>query len=233
MSQSNKDFVKKASELLKDQGHFVPVSALYEVFAKLGGFNDWNTASAMGAEFSVRGAGDTGAVPYDLHPSELKIINHIISDMDHEDKRLRPSKTIRFVTTARARCRFDATFILKKGVEPTEETISVFRSSFLDQLEDWENMAPADRKHIDVDVEYVDDEDLGAEEIDVEVGKFSDTLDRRLNVGPIRLPSLEDYGKIAEGLRIRREKISRGYVTFPDNSDSIQEQVSLVTEEKD
>lgn len=50
-SESNKAIIKKAQELLKDMGHQVKTTQLYELFSKLAGEANWNTAKARQTSF--------------------------------------------------------------------------------------------------------------------------------------------------------------------------------------
>lgn len=48
-SESNKELISKAKELLKEKGYEVKTSHLYDIFAKLAGHKDWHVASAKDA----------------------------------------------------------------------------------------------------------------------------------------------------------------------------------------
>jgi len=52
MSQSNKDLAKSAQSILKGFGYEVKLGHVYELMAKLSGFNSWNVANAKNAQFS-------------------------------------------------------------------------------------------------------------------------------------------------------------------------------------
>lgn len=48
----NKELISKAKELFKEKGYEVKTSHLYDIFAKLSGYKDWHTASAVNAPLS-------------------------------------------------------------------------------------------------------------------------------------------------------------------------------------
>lgn len=218
MSQS-KDFVKTAQTILKDQGHEIPLGHVYELFARLGGYNDWNTAKADGAEFIVteKGFVEKLGQGYFLNPNEMEIVTNIADEMEEHDKRLRDCKIVRITGQGNVWCKFDADYVLRSGIEPTPEVIERMKDQFFKDLEEWESKAPIDRDHIDVEMVtaqgYTDD--ISREDLDVDIELMADRQDHKLGVGPTMFPDLTEYQKIAEGARIRQAKLLAGRIRFP------------------
>lgn len=52
-SQSNKDLVKSAKEILKGLGHDISTGHIYELFSKLSGVSSHNVARAQGIQFAT------------------------------------------------------------------------------------------------------------------------------------------------------------------------------------
>lgn len=50
-SDSNQEVVKKTHKILKDQGYDVKISHIYELYSKLSGVKDWNSAKALKKDF--------------------------------------------------------------------------------------------------------------------------------------------------------------------------------------
>jgi hypothetical protein len=50
-STDNKAIVKKTQEILKEQGYDIKLSHVYELFSKLSGVKDWNSAKALDKDF--------------------------------------------------------------------------------------------------------------------------------------------------------------------------------------
>lgn len=215
MSKANKQFVQKAQELLKERGHEIPIGHLYEVFARLGGFKDWNTASAADVRFGVN-----SFTP--LREGEMKIVNSLIELQKKHDEKMRKRKIIRVTAEGKAWVKFDADYFVKEGAEITDELIAESKKLFLEEIDQWEAKAPKDVAHITVQMETAYGyHELEPGDIEAEVENASDRIDHRLGLGKFTLPSLDQYQAVADGLYKRQGKLDAGIITFPsDDNDN-------------
>jgi len=123
---TNKDFVRRAQALLKTQGNDVSLGHLYEMFAKLSGHNDWNTAAAAGTTFGFN--------------SDEASIREIVNHMHQENKRLHEGRknfpVIEMSLQCTATVYIHQSFTWEKNEEVTPEVIEAAKLKFIQGIKD-------------------------------------------------------------------------------------------------
>lgn len=204
MSEENKDLVKTAHKILKAQGHDIPLGHVYELFARIEGYKDWNTAKSRGLTLG-------GQFP-PLDKGEIKLITHLIKDMKANDDRLRPCKIIELSIEGKAWVRFNSSYTLKSETEITEELVKEAKNQFLIEIENYEALAPVDRRVTAEMITAQGFNEFEMDQIDVEESSQEEEINARLNVSnKVNIPDLTEYHQIAEGLYKRQARIESGF----------------------